>query len=290
MKSADELRAQILELVKEYSRAQWPEKKFIPGESPVFYAGRVFDEDEVTTLVDSSLDFWLTTGRFATQFEKQLARYVGVREAVLCNSGSSANLLALSALTSPKLGDRALRPGDEVITPAAGFPTTLNPIIQNRLTPVFIDVDMGTYDANIAQLEEAIGPKTRAIMMAHTLGNPFNIDAVMALAKRHNLWVVEDNCDALGSTYRGQTTGTFGHVATLSFYPAHHITMGEGGAVMTNSPQLRVLVESFRDWGRDCWCAPGKDNTCGKRFDCQLGELPCRLRSQAIFTRTSAIT
>jgi CDP-6-deoxy-D-xylo-4-hexulose-3-dehydrase len=162
-----------------------------------------------------------------------------------------------------------------VITPAAGFPTTLNPIIQNRLTPVFIDVDMGTYDANIAQLEEAIGPKTRAIMMAHTLGNPFNIDAVMAIAKRHNLWVVEDNCDALGSTYRGQTTGTFGHVATLSFYPAHHITMGEGGAVMTNSPQLRVLVESFRDWGRDCWCAPGKDNTCGKRFDWQLGELPC---------------
>jgi CDP-4-dehydro-6-deoxyglucose reductase, E1 len=275
MKSADELRAEILALVKEYARAQWPAKTFVPGESQVLYAGRVFDEDDVTSLVDSSLDFWLTTGRFAAQFEKKLARFVGVREAVLCNSGSSANLLALSALTSPKLGDRALRRGDEVITPAAGFPTTLNPIIQNGLTPVFIDVEMGTYDANIGQLEEAIGPKTRAIMMAHTLGNPFNIDAVMAIAKRHNLWVVEDNCDALGSTYRGQITGTFGHVATLSFYPAHHITMGEGGAVMTNSPQLRVLVESFRDWGRDCWCAPGKDNTCGKRFDWQLGELPC---------------
>jgi CDP-6-deoxy-D-xylo-4-hexulose-3-dehydrase len=284
MKSADELRAEILELVKEYSRAQWPAKAFVPGESQVFYAGRVFDEDEVTSLVDSSLDFWLTTGRFATQFEKQLARFVGVREAVLCNSGSSANLLALSALTSPKLGERALRPGDEVITLAAGFPTTLNPIVQNRLVPVFIDVEMGTYDADMAQLEEAIGPKTRAIMMAHTLGNPFNIAGVMAIAKRHNLWVVEDNCDALGSTYRGQTTGTFGHVATLSFYPAHHITTGEGGAVMTNSPHLRVLVESFRDWGRDCWCAPGKDNTCGKRFEWQLGELPCGYDHKYIYS------
>jgi CDP-4-dehydro-6-deoxyglucose reductase, E1 len=284
MKSADELRAEILELVKEYSRAQWPEKTFVPGESQVDYAGRVFDEDDVTTLVDSSLDFWLTTGRFATQFEKQLARFVGVREAMLCNSGSSANLLALSALTSPKLGERALRPGDEVVTLAAGFPTTLNPIVQNRLTPVFIDVEMATYDADMAQLEEAIGPRTRAIMIAHTLGNPFDIDAVMAIAKRHNLWVVEDNCDALGSTYRGQTTGTFGHVATLSFYPAHHITMGEGGAVMTNSPQLRVLVESFRDWGRDCWCAPGKANTCGKRFAWQLGELPCGYDHKYIYS------
>jgi CDP-6-deoxy-D-xylo-4-hexulose-3-dehydrase len=284
MKSADELRAEILELVKQYSRAQWPAKDFVPGASPVLYAGRVFDEDDVTTLVDSSLDFWLTTGRFAAQFEKQLARFIGVRDAVLCNSGSSANLLALSALTSPKLGDRALRPGDEVITPAAGFPTTLNPIVQNGLTPVFIDVDMATYDANIEQLEEAIGPKTRAIMMAHTLGNPFDLDAVMALAKKHNLWVVEDNCDALGSTYKGQTTGTFGHLATLSFYPAHHITMGEGGAVMTNTPQLRVLVESFRDWGRDCWCEPGKDNTCGKRYDWQLGELPCGYDHKYIYS------
>jgi CDP-6-deoxy-D-xylo-4-hexulose-3-dehydrase len=200
---------------------------------------------------------------------------VGIREAVLCNSGSSANLLALSALTSPKLEDRALRPGDEVITLAAGFPTTLNPIIQNRLMPVFVDVELGTYDVDVAQLEEAIGPRTRAIMIAHTLGNPYRLDRVMELAKLNNLWVIEDNCDALGSTYHGRMTGTFGDIATLSFYPAHHITMGEGGAVMTASPKLRVLIESFRDWGRDCWCAPGKENTCGKRFDWQLGELPC---------------
>jgi CDP-6-deoxy-D-xylo-4-hexulose-3-dehydrase len=209
---------------------------------------------------------------------------VGAREAILCNSGSSANLLALSALTSPKLGDRALRPGDEVITLAAGFPTTLNPIIQNRLVPVFVDVELGTYNVDVRFLEEAVGPKTRAVMFAHTLGNPFNIVAVTAFAKRHNLWLIEDNCDALGSTFRGQMTGTCGDLATLSFYPAHHITMGEGGAVLTNSPQLRVLVESFRDWGRDCWCAPGKDNTCGKRFTWQLGDLPCGYDHKYIYS------
>jgi len=283
-KTPEQLRQQILDLVKEYHHANWPAKEFVPGESPVYYAGRVFDEDDVATLVDSSLDFWLTTGRFCAQFERQLARFVGVREAVLCNSGSSANLLALSALTSPKLGDRALKPGDEVITLAAGFPTTLNPIIQNRLVPVFIDVELGTYDVNVERLKEAIGPKTRAIMIAHTLGNPYELDAVMDLARRLNLWVIEDNCDALGSMYKGQMTGTFGHVATLSFYPAHHITMGEGGAVLTNSPQLRVLIESFRDWGRDCWCAPGKDNTCGKRFDWELGDLPCGYDHKYIYS------
>ena len=273
--NAAELREQILNLVREYHDANWPKRDFVPGVTPVQYAGRVFDQDDVATLVDSSLDFWLTSGRYAHQFERELARFVGVREAVLCNSGSSANLLALSALTSPKLGERALKPGDEVVTLAAGFPTTLNPILQNRLVPVFVDVELGTYDVDIRQLEEAIGPKTRAIMIAHTLGNPFNLEAVAKLAEKHKLWLVEDNCDALGSRYQGRMTGTFGHVATLSFYPAHHITMGEGGAVLTNSPQLRVLIESFRDWGRDCWCAPGKDNTCGKRFQWQLGELPC---------------
>src|SRR6202451_265976 len=281
---SEQLRQEILRLTAEFQREAFAKKDFVPGTSVVPVSGKVIDAADMSAVVDSALDGWFTTGRWAKDFERKLARFVGVRSASLVNSGSSANLLPLSALTSPKLGERALRPGDEVITLAAGFPTTLNPIVQNGLIPVFIDVEMSTYDANMAQLEEAIGPKTRAIMMAHTLGNPFNIDAVMALAKRHNLWVVEDNCDALGSTYRGQMTGTFGHVATQSFYPAHHITMGEGGAVMTNSPQLRVLVESFRDWGRDCWCAPGKDNTCGKRFDWQLGELPCGYDHKYIYS------
>jgi CDP-6-deoxy-D-xylo-4-hexulose-3-dehydrase len=269
-----EIRTKILELVQQYYEAAWPEKEFVPGETPVLYSGRVFDADEVTHLVDASLDFWLTTGRFAEQFERDFARFMRVRHALLCNSGSSANLLALSSLTSPKLEDRALKPGDEVITVAAGFPTTLNPIIQNRLVPVFLDIELRTYSVDVRYLEEAVGPRTRAIMIAHTLGNPFDLDAIMDVAKRHHLWVVEDNCDALGSTYRGRLTGTFGDLSTLSFYPAHHITMGEGGCVLTNRPALKVLVESFRDWGRDCWCAPGKENTCGKRFDWQLGDLP----------------
>lgn len=271
-----ELRQRILDLVEEYhSAGDAEERAFVPGETPVRVSGRVYDADDMRHLVDASLDFWLTTGRFAAEFERSFARYVGTRFALLCNSGSSANLLAVSALTSPLLGDRRLRPGDEVITVAAGFPTTVNPILQNRLTPVFVDIELGTYDVIVDRLEEAVGPKTRAIILAHTLGNPFDIDAVRSFADRHDLWLVEDNCDALGSRYKGKHTGTFGDLATVSFYPAHHITMGEGGCVLTSSPKLKRAVESFRDWGRDCWCAPGEANTCGKRFDWQLGELPC---------------
>ncbi|OGP71667.1 MAG: lipopolysaccharide biosynthesis protein RfbH [Deltaproteobacteria bacterium RBG_13_60_28] len=261
-------------MVSQYYRAAWPEKPFLPGETSVPCAGRVFDAEELAHLVDASLDFWLTTGRYAARFEKELAHFMGVRHAILCNSGSSANLLALSALTSPELGAKQLQPGDEVITVAAGFPTTVNPIFQNRLVPVFLDIEMETYNIDIRYLEEGLSPRTRAIMLAHTLGNPFNLDAVMELAKVHDLWLVEDNCDALGSTYKGRLTGTFGDLATLSFYPAHHLTMGEGGGVLTKQPQLKKLVESFRDWGRDCWCDPGRDDTCGKRFQWQLGDLP----------------
>jgi CDP-6-deoxy-D-xylo-4-hexulose-3-dehydrase len=272
---AEQLRKQILELAVEYHREAFPSRSFQPGESAVPVSGKVIDGADLSSVVDSALDCWFTTGRFAKAFEKKLARFVGVRGCSLVNSGSSANLVALTALTSPKLGERALKPGDEVITVAAGFPTTVNPIIQNRLVPVFLDVTLPTLEIDVEQLESALSPKTRAIMMAHTLGNTFNVDAVMAFAKKHKLWVVEDCCDALGSTYRGQKVGTFGDLATLSFYPAHHITMGEGGAVLTNTPLLQTLVESFRDWGRDCWCEPGVDNTCGKRFDWQLGTLPC---------------
>jgi CDP-6-deoxy-D-xylo-4-hexulose-3-dehydrase len=275
MSRTDELRKQILNLVQEYSREAFPQKTFVPGESPVPVSGRVFDGDDVEMLVDSSLDFWLTTGRFSDEFEHKFARRFGVREARLVNSGSSANLIAISVLTSPTLGDRQLKPGDEVITVAAGFPTTVNPIIQNRAVPVFIDVELGTYNADVSKLEEALSPRTRAIIFAHTLGNPFDLKTVAAFAKQHNLWLIEDCCDALGATFEGQGVGTFGDIATVSFYPAHHITMGEGGAVLTNKPALATLIESFRDWGRDCWCAPGKDNTCGKRFEWQLGSLPC---------------
>jgi CDP-6-deoxy-D-xylo-4-hexulose-3-dehydrase len=270
-----ELQTEILRLVREYHAAAFPAREFVPGSSAVPYAGRVFDAEEIVNLVDSSLEFWLTTGRYAARFEKEFARFVGIRSALLVNSGSSANLVALSCLTSPKLKDRQLRPGDEVITAGTGFPTTVNPIIQNRLVPVFLDVDIPTYNLSVSQLEEALSSRTRAIMVAHALGNPFDVDAVKAFAAKHNLWVVEDCCDALGSTYRGQNCGTFGDLATVSFYPAHHMTMGEGGAVLTDKPMLKTLAESFRDWGRDCWCEPGQDNTCGKRFDWQLGELPC---------------
>ena len=270
---AQRLRAQILDLVREYHAAAWPTREFAPG-MPVPVSGRVFGAEDVVNLVDASLDFWLTTGRFAAEFERTFARFFGLRHAMLCNSGSSANLLALSALTSPKLGERQLRPGDEVITVAAGFPTTVNPILLNNLVPVYLDVELGTYNVDVTQLEAAVGPRTRAVMVAHTLGNPFDLDAVTDLARRHRLWLIEDNCDALGSRYRGRLTGTFGDLATVSFYPAHHITMGEGGAVVTDTPVLKTLVESFRDWGRDCWCDPGKENTCGKRFDWQLGDLP----------------
>ena len=270
-----ELRRQILDLVGEYCAEAFPPRGFVPGESAVPISGKVFDAAEMRLLVDSSLDFWLTTGRFAAQFEKEFARWLGIRECVLVNSGSSANLVAVAALTSPKLGDRRLQPGDEVITLAAGFPTTVNPIVQHNLVPVFIDVTVPTYNVDATQLEAALSPRTRALFLAHTLGNPFDLDAVKAFAARHDLWLIEDICDAVGATYRGRKVGTFGDLATTSFYPAHHITMGEGGSVLMEQPLLRTLVESFRDWGRDCWCAPGKDNTCGKRFDWQLGELPC---------------
>jgi CDP-6-deoxy-D-xylo-4-hexulose-3-dehydrase len=272
---ADLLRQQILELTAEYHAEAFAGRDFTPGVSSVPVSGKVIDAADVQAVVESALDGWFTTGRFAREFEKKLARFLGVRSVSLVNSGSSANLVALSCLTSPKLGDRRLRPGDEVITVAAGFPTTVNPILQNNLVPVFVDVTLPTLQIDVSQLESALSERTRAIMVAHTLGNPFDLGPLMQFARAHRLWVVEDCCDALGAEYQGQKVGTFGDLATLSFYPAHHITMGEGGAVMTNSPQLQVLADSFRDWGRDCWCEPGKDNTCGKRFSWQLGTLPC---------------
>ena len=271
---ATQLRAEILQLVAEYYKEAFAPVPFQPGVTPVPVSGRVFDDAEIKHLVEAALDFWLTTGRFAAQFEREFARFFGLRHAMLVNSGSSANLLALSCLTSPKLGDRALRPGDEVITVAAGFPTTVNPIFQNQLVPVFVDVHIPTYNIDADQLEAALSDRTRAIMLAHTLGNPFDVQRVVDFARRHQLWLIEDCCDAVGATYQGKKVGTFGDLATVSFYPAHHITMGEGGCVLTDNSKLKTLVESFRDWGRDCWCEPGKDNTCGKRFGWQLGELP----------------
>jgi CDP-6-deoxy-D-xylo-4-hexulose-3-dehydrase len=273
-KTPPQLRAEILDLVREYHRAAFPATAFDAAATPIPCAGRVFDGDDIVHLVDSSLDFWLTTGRYAAQFENAFAHFWGIRHAVLVNSGSSANLVALTCLTSPKLGDRRLRPGDEVVTVAAGFPTTVNPIIQNRLVPVFLDVKPPTYNVDVGQLEAALSPRTRAIMIAHTLGNPYDLARVTAFAVKHHLWLVEDCCDAAGSTYQGKQVGTFGDIATCSFYPAHHITMGEGGCVLTDRPLLKTLAESFRDWGRDCWCDPGKDNTCGKRFGWQQGQLP----------------
>jgi CDP-6-deoxy-D-xylo-4-hexulose-3-dehydrase len=271
---ATQLRAEILQLVAEYYKEAFAPVPFQPGVTPVPVSGRVFDDAEIKHLVEAALDFWLTTGRFAAQFEREFARFFGLRHAMLVNSGSSANLLALSCLTSPKLGERALRPGDEVITVAAGFPTTVNPIFQNQLVPVFVDVHIPTYNVDVDQLEAALSDRTRAIMLAHTLGNPFDAQRVVDFARRHQLWLIEDCCDAVGATYQGKKVGTFGDLATVSFYPAHHITMGEGGCVLTDNSKLKTLVESFRDWGRDCWCEPGKDNTCGKRFGWQLGELP----------------
>jgi CDP-4-dehydro-6-deoxyglucose reductase, E1 len=271
---AAELREQILGLVSEYHDAKFGDEDFQPGESPIRFAGRVFDDREIVNLVDSSLEFWLTTGPWAARFEKRFAKIFGLRHALLVNSGSSANLVALSCLTSTKLGAKRLRPGDEVITCATGFPTTVNPIIQNGLVPVFVDVDVPTYNLDVTQLEAAVSPKTKAVMVAHTLGNPFDLDAVTAFCEKYDLWLVEDCCDALGSTYRDRPVGSFGNLASVSFYPAHHITMGEGGCVLTNKGTLKLYAESFRDWGRDCWCEPGKEDTCGKRFDHQLGELP----------------
>jgi CDP-6-deoxy-D-xylo-4-hexulose-3-dehydrase len=269
------LRKQILELCAQYCVEACPAVEFTPGETPVPVSGKVIDGGDVSSMVDSVLDLWFTTGRFAEDFERKLARFVGVRCASLVNSGSSANLLAVSALTSPKLGERRLKPGDEVITVAAAFPTTVNPIIQNRLVPVFVDVTLPSCEIDVSQLEAARSEKTKAVMIAHTLGNVFDLDAVTDFVKKHNLWLIEDCCDALGSTWKGRHVGTFGDIATVSFYPAHHITMGEGGAVLTGKPALQTIIESFRDWGRDCWCHTGKDNTCGKRFEWQLGSLPC---------------
>ncbi len=273
-KRLDDLRKNILEQVKEFAALQTEKEPFIPGETPVRYAGRVYDAAEMVNLVDSSLDFWLTASRYAEDFENDLAEYFDVSDTILVNSGSSANLVALSTLTSPKLGDKRLKPGDEVITVAAGFPATVNPILQNQLIPVFVDVEIGDYNAIPEKIEEAISPKTRAIMLAHTMGNPFCLDTVMELVEKHDLWLIEDNCDALGSEYDGKLTGTFGHLATCSFYPAHHITMGEGGAVITDDEDLAKIARSFRDWGRDCYCTGGESNTCGKRFSQQFGTLP----------------
>ena len=274
MATQEFLRQQIAELVQQYADLAYAGAPFIPGESPVPVSGKVIGAAELQNMVAASLDGWLTTGRFNTQFEQRLAAYLGVKHLITVNSGSSANLVAFSTLTSPKLGARSIKPGDEVIGVAAGFPTTVNPILQFGAIPVFVDVDLATHNIDASKIEAAISPKTKAIMLAHSLGNPFNLDVVTALCKKHNLWLIEDCCDALGSTYKGQMVGTFGDIATLSFYPAHHITMGEGGAVFTNNPELIRIAESFRDWGRDCYCPPGKDNTCNKRFCWKLGDLP----------------
>jgi CDP-4-dehydro-6-deoxyglucose reductase, E1 len=282
---ASTLREQILKLARQYHGAKWPARDFVPGQTVIPAAGKVFGPEELANLVDSSLDFWLTTGRFNEEFEKRLAKFLNINFVLTVNSGSSANLVAFAALTSHLLEERALRPGDEMITVAAGFPTTVNPAVLYGITPVFVDVEIPTYNVKVEQIEAAITPRTRAIMLAHTLGNPFNLDEVLRIARKHHLWLIEDTCDALGATYDPATempnhrggprmAGTFGDIGTLSFYPAHHITMGEGGAVFTNNPVLKRAMESIRDWGRDCWCAPGKDNTCGKRFDWQLGGLP----------------
>ena len=271
----EKLRRQILELVREYAREEFEiEKPFIPGETHIPVSGKVIGTEEIKYAVNACLDGWFTTGRFSEKFENEFAEYMQQRHCILTNSGSSANLLALSALTSPQLGKKQLKPGDEVITVAAGFPTTVNPIIQNGLVPVFVDVNLDEYGINVEEMEKAWSSKVKAIILAHTMGNPFNLEKVTEFAKKHKLWFIEDCCDAVGSTYNGKMVGTFGDLATVSFYPAHHITMGEGGAVLTNSSKLKKIVESFRDWGRDCWCATGKADTCGKRFDWQLGDLP----------------
>jgi CDP-6-deoxy-D-xylo-4-hexulose-3-dehydrase len=267
-------REDIVSNTAEWFNSKNVSEDFVPGKTSIPVSGKVIDGDDIANIVDSALDGWLTSGRFTEEFQRELARFIGVRNALFVNSGSSANLVALSALTSPKLGAKALKPGDEVLTVAMGFPTTVNPIIQNGLKPVLVDVELQTYDAISDRLKEAVGPKTRAIMMAHTLGNPFNLDLVKKLCSDHNLWLIEDSCDALGSTYEGQRTGSFGDLATISFYPAHHITTGEGGAVLVKSPLVSRQVESFRDWGRDCYCETGKDNTCQKRFEWKLGDLP----------------
>jgi len=274
MKTTEELRLEIANLVQEFADIQYKEKTFEPGKSVVPPSGKVIGATELKYMVDASLDGWLTTGRFNDQFEKELAEFIGVKNLITVNSGSSANLVAFATLTSPKLGDRAIKKGDEVIGVAAGFPTTVNPVVQFGAIPVFVDVDLKTHNVNADLIEAAITPKTKAIMLAHTLGNPYNLKKVKELSDKYNLWLIEDCCDALGAEYEGQHVGTFGDIATCSFYPAHHITMGEGGAVFSNNSELMTIAESFRDWGRDCYCKPGCDDTCGKRFDQQLGSLP----------------
>jgi CDP-6-deoxy-D-xylo-4-hexulose-3-dehydrase len=269
-----EIRQKIAALVDEFAQLKYTSQYFKPGETVIPPSGKVLDAAELKSMVEASLDGWLTTGRFNDAFEKKLRDFLGVKFLITTNSGSSANLLAFSALTSPKLKERAIKPGDEVIGVAAGFPTTVNPILQFGAVPVFVDVDIATHNIDVTKIEAAISPKTKAIMLAHSLGNPFNLKVILEICKKHNLWLIEDNCDSLGSRYNGQLTGTFGDIGTLSFYPAHHITMGEGGAVFTNNADLKMIIESFRDWGRDCYCQPGKDNTCGKRFCWKLGDLP----------------
>jgi CDP-4-dehydro-6-deoxyglucose reductase, E1 len=280
---AQELRADILDKVREYYRLRHAPKSFLPGSTKVPYAGRVFDAEEMVAAVDSVLDFWLTLGPQGDSFERELANYVGIRHGLMVNSGSSANLVAFATLTSPQL-ERPLKPLDEVITVAAGFPTTVAPIIQHGCVPVFVDVSLETANAITQRVADAVSPKTRAIMIAHTLGNPFDVDGILDIARRHDLYLVEDNCDALGSTHRGRRTGAFGHLATQSFYPPHHLTTGEGGAVLTNDGRLRRIAESFRDWGRDCWCPSGKDNTCNKRFGWTLGDLPAGYDHKYIYS------
>jgi CDP-6-deoxy-D-xylo-4-hexulose-3-dehydrase len=278
------IRQEIVQKTIEYYKSKFSKQTFQPGKSKVNYAGRVFDQDELVNAVEASLDFWLTEGRFSEEFAEKISEFLEVEHVLLTNSGSSANLLAFAALTSEKLGEKRLRAGDEVISVAAGFPATVTPIIQNGLIPVFVDVDIPTYNINIEMMRRAISSKTRCIFIAHTLGNPFNIDAVMEIAKENDLWVIEDNCDAFGSIYKGKYTGTFGHLSTISFYPAHHITTGEGGAICTNDPQLAQLVRAFRDWGRDCYCAGGENNTCGKRFSQQFGNLPAGFDHKYIYS------
>ncbi len=274
MDQQQEIRQKIAALVDEYAKLKYTPQFFKPGDTVIPPSGKVLDAAELKSMVEASLDGWLTTGRFNDAFEKKLGDFLGVKFLITTNSGSSANLLAFSALTSPKLKERAIKPGDEVIGVAAGFPTTVNPILQFGAVPVFVDVDIATHNIDVTKIEAAISPKTKAIMLAHSLGNPFNLKVILEICKKHSLWLIEDNCDSLGSRYNGQLTGTFGDIGTLSFYPAHHITMGEGGAVFTNNAELKMIIESFRDWGRDCYCQPGKDNTCGKRFCWKLGDLP----------------
>lgn len=274
MEQNEQIRQEIIELVFKYAETKFMPKDFVPGETVIPPSGKVLGSEEVVNMVEASLDAWLTTGRFNEQFEQKLAAFLGVKHCLSVNSGSSANLVAFNTLTSPKLGDRAIRKGDEVIGVAAGFPTTVNPIVQFGAVPVFVDIDLATHNVDADLIEAAITPKTKAVMLAHALGNPFNLEKVKTLCEKNNLWLVEDTCDAFGATYNGQLVGTFGDIGTLSFYPAHHMTMGEGGAVFTNNAQLKVIAESFRDWGRDCYCAPGKDNTCGCRFEQQHGSLP----------------